>query len=81
VIADKKHRILFVNEFHQLSSGYGTCGEAILSRLHKSGKYILNELAMYADPEDPRVHNSPWKVYPVMPAGFNRRQCNPQELA
>lgn len=78
---ETKHRILFVNEFHRLSSGYGTCGEAILSRLHKSGKYILNELAMYADPEDPNVQNSPWKVYPVLPAGFNRRQCDPKQLA
>lgn len=77
----RKPRILFVNEFHRLNSGYGTYGFELFSRLYKSGKYELFELAMYADPADPRVYEAPWKVIPIMPRGASTGNADPNEMA
>lgn len=75
----RKPRILFVNEWHQLSSGYATYGRELLTRLHAMGKYELFEFAQYADPADPAISQAPWKVYGNMPAGYKFGQANEQE--
>jgi len=60
-------KVLMVNEFSQLSTGYSVYGREVLSRLHDSGKYEIAELAEYAHKDDPRIKNVPWKVYPNLP--------------
>lgn len=62
-----KKRILFVNEFSQLATGFSTYGNEVMRRLNATGKYELAELASYCSPEDQRVFDVPWQVYPTMP--------------
>lgn len=57
----KKPRILFVTEAHYLATGYGTYTYELLSRLHKTGKYEIIELASYGKNGDPRIKDVPWK--------------------
>lgn len=76
-----KKRILFVNEFSQLATGFSTYSHAIMKRLHATDKYEIAELASYVSPEDPRIDDVPWKVYPVIPArgdqaGWNAYNTN-----
>jgi glycosyltransferase involved in cell wall biosynthesis len=60
-------KILMVNEFSQLATGYSTYGKEVLSRLHAIGKYEIAELATYIDKKDPRIKQVPWKVFPNAP--------------
>ncbi len=60
-------KILMVNEFSYLSTGYSTYGREIMTRFHKSGKYEVAELACYAHGNDERIKKLPWKVYPNLP--------------
>ena len=53
-----------VTESSATLSGYGTYSKEVLSRLHKTGKYEIAELASYAFPGDPKIANTPWTVYP-----------------
>lgn len=74
---NNKPRILFVNEFSQLATGFGTYGNEIMKRLRDTGKYVLAEQASYCSPEDPRIYDVEWDVFPTMPAkndqdGWNR---------
>lgn len=64
----KKKKILFVNEFSQLSTGFSTYGNEVMKRLYATGKYELAEQASYCSADDPRIFDVPWKVYPVMPS-------------
>jgi glycosyltransferase involved in cell wall biosynthesis len=52
-----------VNESAVLNTGYSVYGNAILSRLHSSGKYEIAELACCIDKNDPRLKAVPWKIY------------------
>lgn len=54
-------RILLVNQFSQLKTGFGIVGNDLLNYLHK--KYEVAELAIDANPNDPRISQCPWKVY------------------
>lgn len=63
---DKK-RILFVNEFSELSTGFSVIGKEILTRLYKTEKYDIAEYASYVDYSDPKLFNAPWKVYTATP--------------
>lgn len=63
-----KKRILVVNEFSELATGYSTYGKELLKGLHNSGKYEVAEFAAYVEPGDPRIQNIPWRVYANMPA-------------
>lgn len=56
-----------VNESSLLSTGYSTYGYEVLTRLYKTGKYEIAELAAYGSASDPRVANIPWKYYPNIP--------------
>ena len=66
-MSDKK-RILLVSEFSLLNTGFSVMAYDVLSRLHKSGKYEVAELASYVSDDDPRINQLPWKVYPVIPS-------------
>ena len=46
----------------------------LLSRLHKSGKYEVAELASYVSDDDPRVKKLPWRVFPVIPSQSNKEE-------
>lgn len=77
-----KPRILMVNEFSQLQTGYSTYGNELLTRLHHSGKYDVAELATYANPSDERLRNVKWKKYTNIPHSENQQatsqyQSNP----
>lgn len=60
-------RILVVNEWSELSSGYSTYGKQLLGGLHASGRYEVAELACYASESSPGVHDAPWRVFPNQP--------------
>lgn len=59
----RKKRILFCSEATFLNTGYATYTREILNYLHSTGKYELAELASYAEPNDPRSKNVPWKFF------------------
>lgn len=60
-----KKRILLVNDFSQLPSGYALYGRNLLEGLSKN--YEVAELACYTDGKDPRIANCPWAVFPNKP--------------
>lgn len=80
----RKIRILVNTEASYLPTGYGVYGRELLSRLHATGKYEIAELASFADPDDSRNRQVPWKFYPVKPnkndpkavEQFNSNQSN-----
>jgi glycosyltransferase involved in cell wall biosynthesis len=59
-----KKRILTVNDFSGLNTGYSIYGKELLTRLHNSGKYEVAEIACYCDTANPAIKDIPWKVYP-----------------
>lgn len=62
-----KKKILLVNEYSELNTGFSVIGKAIWSRLFDIDKYDLAELATYSEHGDPRHFATPWKVYPGIP--------------
>lgn len=60
-------KILLVNEFSGLNTGYSIYGKEVLSRLFNTGKYEVAELACYINSEDKRVKEFPWKIFPNLP--------------
>lgn len=62
-----KKRILLVNEFHQLSTGYATYFKHILPYLYNTGEFEIAELAVFLSPGHPQkdqwLSQTPWKVY------------------
>lgn len=72
-MSDKK-RILLVSEFSLLNTGFSVMAYDVLSRLHKSGKYEVAELASYVSDDDPRISQLPWKVYPVIPSHSKKEE-------
>lgn len=62
-----KKRILFVNEFSELATGFSNYGRSLIRRLYDSGKYEIAELGTYIKPSDPRINMVPWKVYASVP--------------
>lgn len=69
-------KVLMVNEFSYLSTGYSTYGREVLQRLHDSGRFEIAELACYLHKDDPRIDLMPWKVYPNLPDVGNEEQTN-----
>lgn len=65
---NRKKRVLVVNEFHALNTGYSNYGEALLKGLYETGKYELAELACYCTDDDPKRYSAPWRVFPNSPA-------------
>jgi glycosyltransferase involved in cell wall biosynthesis len=58
-----KPRILVVNEFSELSTGFSTYMKYMLPELYRSGKYEIAELATYVAEDHPLIYNPPWPVY------------------
>lgn len=69
-----KKRILFASEFTPLSSGFSKYYRELMTRIHNSGKYVIAEFAQYCAPEDPRMNNIPWIVYPNLPYADNQQE-------
>lgn len=59
-----KKKLFIANDSSFLASGYGVYAKELLTRLHNSGKYEIAELGCYAEINDPRIKNIPWKFYP-----------------
>jgi len=60
-------KVLIVNEFHKLNTGYANYGEALLWGLSRIGDHEIAELACYAEPKEASSTNVPWRVYPGVP--------------
>jgi len=58
-----KLRVLMCSEASFLSSGFGTYAKEILSRLHKTDKYVIAEFASYGFVNDPRDASIDWIYY------------------
>ncbi len=71
-----KLRILWNSEATYLSTGYATYCREILKRLYATGKYDILELASYAKPSDKQLHETPWDIYPVLPADGDKDAWN-----
>jgi hypothetical protein len=69
-----KKKILLVSEFSLLNTGFSVMAYDLLSRLHKSDKYEVAELASYVSDDDPRVKQLPWRVFPVIPSQSNKEE-------
>jgi glycosyltransferase involved in cell wall biosynthesis len=69
-----KKRILFNSEYSQSASGYAKLTNELMTRLFKTGKYELAELAGLCSPDDERIDNVPWKIYPTLPADNASRE-------
>lgn len=63
----RKPRILFCSEATFLNTGYATYTREILNYLYSTGKYELAELGSYAEMDDARAKDIPWKFYGVSP--------------
>ena len=63
----RKPRILFVNEYSQLMTGFATYMYYVLPRLHATGKYEIAELATYVHGQHPNIDKTEWQVYPNEP--------------
>jgi hypothetical protein len=46
----------------------------LLTDLHNSGKYEVAEFSSYISDDDSRIHELPWKVYPVAPSERNTEE-------
>ena len=66
-----KKRILLINEFSLMNTGFSVMAYDLFTRLHATGKYELAELASYVSDDDPRINQLPWRVYPVIPSDSN----------
>lgn len=64
-----KKKVLSVGEASFLSTGFGTYGREVLSRLYSSNQFELFELGCYAADNDQRRLALPWKFYGNMPMG------------
>jgi glycosyltransferase involved in cell wall biosynthesis len=62
-----KKKILIVNEFSQLGTGFSTYMYYLLPKLQATGKYEIAELATYVHKLHPKIEDAPWKVYPNEP--------------
>lgn len=72
----RKKKLLFVTEWHKLSTGYATYTKNLLSRLYKTGKYDIIELASYGSQQDPKLNEGvPWKVIGNNPLSKEEEQA------
>ena len=73
-LQQRKKRILLVSEYSELNTGFAVMAKDLLAKLHACGKYEVAELASYVEETDPRLKETPWKVYPVIPSNPEERQ-------
>ncbi len=62
-----KTKILFVTECTILNSGYSTYANYLLRELNKNPNYDVAEFATFVHPNDNRIEQIEWKVYPNIP--------------
>lgn len=62
-MSQNKLKVLMCSEASFLNSGFGTYAKEILSRLHKTNKYIIAEFASYGFVNDPRDKSIDWIYY------------------
>lgn len=67
-----KKRILFINEFSELATGFSNYGKKLIRQLYETDKYEIAELGTYIKQSDPRIKNVPWKVYASVPEDNDR---------
>lgn len=70
----RKLRILWCGEATFLNTGYAVYGKELLSRLYDTGKYIIAEMACYAESKNPAIFDVPWRVYPTLPVNDTENQ-------
>jgi glycosyltransferase involved in cell wall biosynthesis len=75
----RKKRILFVGEFPGLATGYGGYAKEVLSRLTKTNKYEIAQLAAYGREDDPSLSEYGWRIYPNTPAANSELLAKHQE--
>lgn len=59
----RKKRILLVNEYSQIKSGFGTYGDQVMNRLYDTGKYELAEFASAVKVNDKQDSKVRWMLY------------------
>lgn len=59
----RKPKVLFLNEFSQLGSGFSTYGAGVLPFLYESDLFEIAELGTYVHADHPKIKEVPWKVY------------------
>lgn len=64
---DTKKRILLINEFSQLFTGFSTYWWYVLPLLNATGKYEIAEMCSYINNRHPLIDKCDWKVYPIEP--------------
>jgi glycosyltransferase involved in cell wall biosynthesis len=69
---ERKKRILMCGEASYLCTGYAVYTHELLTRLYKTGKYEIAELASSGNARDNRIHTVPWKFFPVEPDPTNQ---------
>lgn len=62
-----KKRVLFVGEASFLATGFSTYWNEVIKRIHTTGEFEIAEMGSYANENDPRIHQVPWRFYPVGP--------------
>jgi len=62
---NRKKRILFVTESHELASGFGTYAKKVIPKIYATGKYEIAQLVCYASPES--FKNTEWLMYGCAP--------------
>ena len=70
----RKLRVLWCGEATFLHTGYSVYGRELLGRLYDTNKYIIAEMACYADANNPSIFDVPWRVYPTMPINDRENQ-------
>ena len=79
-MSEPKLKVLLINEFSQLATGFSVMGNLLLRALHPN--YEVAELACYINPTEPRIEEVPWKVYAAQPmpgneAAWQQHSANP----
>lgn len=64
----RKKRILCLGESPSLATGYSTYLLNVLSRLAKTNKFEIAQLAAYGREDDPTLSEYSWRIYPNTPS-------------
>ncbi len=66
-MSKRKPRVLWCGEASFLHTGYAVYARQVLTRLYKTNKYEIAELACYASHASTETETTPWTVYHNMP--------------
>ena len=69
----RKLRVLWCGESSFLNTGYSVYAKELLTRLHSSNKYEIAEMGCYAEANDPKIQDVPWRFYPTLPTNSEER--------